>query len=378
MGSLNDAMPLVIPVFIPHEGCPHACVFCNQHRISGRAGSSPVSPGEVGKIIALWLNRAGKKRTGPAQVAFYGGSFTGLPVARQEELLGAVAPFMAEGQVQAIRISTRPDYVDPVGIDRLRRHGVAIVELGVQSLDPEVLMASNRGHSAGQAIRAICLLRAANLQVGVQLMVGLPGESFLGQRRTVRQVAALCPDFVRIYPVLVLKESGLAALHAQGRYRPPTLEQAVARTAWMKNYLAGRGIRVVRMGLQPCPELEEALLAGPYHPAFGELVLARLMLHRTRRALRGVPAGEKVRLSIAAQDRSIFQGIRSANSKRLRQMGLLERFELVTDPLQPRATLRIIALPARFAQASERMEALAGNCYLPLAENPRSRKGHVR
>lgn len=341
-------MPLVIPIFIPHEGCPHACVFCNQHRISGRTGQSPVTPGEVGKIIAQWLARRTECGTDPVQVAFYGGSFTGLPVERQEELLEAVVPFRQQGLVQAVRLSTRPDYIDARIIARLRRYGVAIVELGVQSLDPVVLAASNRGHSAGQTIRAIGLLRASGLQVGVQLMVGLPGESLLSLRRTVRQVAALCPDFVRIYPVLVLKGSGLAGLYAQGRYRPLTLEQAVAQTAWMNNFFAGRGIRVVRMGLQPGPELEEALVAGPYHPAFGELVLSRLMLRRTRRALRGVPEGEKVRLSIAAQDRSIFQGMRSENIKRLRQLGLLDRFNLVTDPCQPRATLRKIELPGNF------------------------------
>ena len=335
-------MPFVIPIFIPHEGCPHACVFCNQHRISGRTGHHPVSPGEVAEIISQWLVRASMRRTGQVQVAFYGGSFTGLAAERQVELLGVVSPFLAQGRVQAIRISTRPDYVDPVVIDRLRRSGVKIVELGVQSLDPEVLAACNRGHSPVQAIRAIGLLREAGLEVGVQLMVGLPSQSLLSLRRTVRQVAVLRPDFVRIYPVLVLKESGLAALHAQGRYHPLTLDQAVAQTAWMRNFFADHGIRVVRMGLQPGPELEEALLAGPYHPAFGELVLARLMLRRTQRALRDVPEGTKIRLSIAARDRSIFQGMGSANITRLRQLGLLERFELVTDPSQPRATLNKI------------------------------------
>lgn len=333
-------MPLVIPVFIPHEGCPHACVFCNQHRISGSTGQSPVSPGEVAAIITDWLGHA-RERADRVQVAFYGGSFTGLPAARQEELLGAVAPFMEKGLVRAIRLSTRPDYIEPSVIARLRRFGVAIVELGVQSLDLVVLAASNRGHSAQQAIRAIGLLREAGFEVGVQLMVGLPGETLLSLRHTVRQVAALGPDFVRIYPVLVLKGSGLARLYAQGRYRPLTLEQAVAQTAWMKNFFADHGIRVVRMGLQSGPELEAALLAGPYHPAFGELVLARLMLRKTRRALRGVPPGTKITLSIADRDRSIFQGMRSANMKRLEQLGLLDRFALVTDPCQPRATLRV-------------------------------------
>ena len=335
-------MPFVIPVFIPHEGCPHACVFCNQHRISGRTGQDPVAPAEVEKIISEWLARRREGSRHRVQVAFYGGSFTGLPEGRQEELLAAAAPFRQQGLVQEIRLSTRPDYVEPPVIARLLRYGVAIVELGVQSLDPAVLAACNRGHSAKQAIRAISLLREAGLQVGVQLMVGLPGQSFLSLAHTVRQVAALRPDFIRIYPVLVLKESRLATLYAEGHFRPLTLDQAVLQTAWMKNVFAGHGIRVVRMGLQPGPELEEALLAGPYHPAFGELVLARLMLRQTRRALRTVPRGTMVKLSIAARDRSIFQGMGSTNMKRLQQLGLSDRFELMIDPDQPRATLKTI------------------------------------
>ncbi|MFZ5799677.1 MAG: elongator complex protein 3 [Thermodesulfobacteriota bacterium] len=340
IGLVSDVIPLIIPVFIPHEGCPHTCVFCNQRRISGRSGREPVSPEEVKSVIREWLGRETRRRSGPAQVAFYGGSFTGLEPARQEELLAAVTPFIEQGRVQEIRVSTRPDALDSEVIDRLRRFRVSIVELGVQSMDPEVLALSRRGHGRAEVIRAVALLREADLQVGLQLMVGLPGESLLSLRRTVRQILALRPGFVRIYPVLVLQGSELASRYARGAYLPLTLEQAVSRTAWLRNIFARQGIPVIRMGLQSGPELEEALLAGPYHPAFGELVMARLMLRRTRQALRDVPAGHKIRLSIASRDHSVFQGVRSANIKKLRQQGLLDRFRLLTDPAQARGTLR--------------------------------------
>lgn len=336
-------MPLVIPVFIPHAGCPHACLFCDQHRISGRTDSQPVTPAEVTAIIRQWLARSATRRPESVQVAFYGGSFTGLPEARQEELLETVAPFLTRGEVRTIRISTRPDYVSAQVIARLRRAGVGIVEIGVQSLDPAVLSACNRGHTAEQAIRAMLLLREAGLETGVQLMLGLPGQTLSSLRQTARRVAALRPHFVRIYPALVLQGSGLALLHGRNLYRPLPLDEAVGQAAWLTNYLESRTIRVVRLGLQPGPELEAALEAGPYHPAFGELVRARLMLRTTRRTLRCVAPGSRVRLAIAARDRSIFRGLRGANMVRLQQDGLHDRFELVTDPAQPRGTLRQLA-----------------------------------
>ena len=180
------------------------------------------------------------------------------------------------------------------------------------------------------------------MRLGLQLMLGLPGENFRILRRTADAVIRLRPDFVRIYPALVLRGSGLETLYHQGGYRPLSLGRAVAWAAYLKKRFDCEGIRVVRMGLQPTAALERALVAGPHHPAFGQLVLARLMLAQTRRLLAGVPDGGRFALVIADQDQSIFRGPQSANLNRLRQLGLLDRFVLRTDPAQPRQTLRLV------------------------------------
>lgn len=273
-------------------------------------------------------------------MAFYGGSFTGLGRSRQKELLDAVAPFFDAGRVREIRLSTRPDYVDAATVAFLRKQGVTVIELGVQSMDQQVLDACGRGHTPGQTIEAVRLLRQGGMQVGIQLMIGLPGETTRSFLLTVKEAGRLRPDFVRIYPVLVLRGSKLAALLEQGGYCPLSLGKAVARAARMKEYFDAHGVRVVRMGLQAGPELEKWIVAGPYHPAFGEMVNARLMLRRTRLILRDVRQGSPVTLSISAKDQSVFRGIGSANIKRLRDLSLLDRFTLATDAAQPRHTVR--------------------------------------
>ena len=332
--------PLVIPVFIPHEGCPHSCVFCNQHQISGVQGE-PVTAGEVAGIIQSWLQRGGKKQTSQVQAAFYGGSFTGLSLARQQELLGAVVPFIRAGKVHSIRLSTRPDYIDPDIVDFLCNQHVATVELGVQSLDDQVLGRSLRGHRGQDVFIASSLLQSAGMELGIQLMVGLPGQHFTSLRKTVDQVISIAPSFVRIYPVLVVTGSGLEQQYRKGRYQPLSLEKAVVLTAWMKKKLDDAGIRVVRMGLQPGSELEQSLVAGPYHPAFGEMVHSRIMFNKAKKLLSRVQTGQRVVLRISHRDQSVFRGIRSANIHRLTSLGLSDRFTLQTDTKQSRGTLRV-------------------------------------
>jgi len=335
------SMPLVIPIFIPHEGCPHQCLFCNQGAISGHTAPL-VSGAEVGATIRSWLERTRPENRTEVQVAFYGGNFTGLPVSRQTELLTAVQPFLRQGRVHEIRLSTRPDAIDGERLDLLVRHRVSTIELGVQSCDDQVLRRSGRGHTVADTVVASRLIKERGLRLGVQLMPGLPGENFRSLRQTMATVIRLGPDFVRIYPTLVLRGSGLERLYHQGGYRPLGLGRAVAWAAYLKKRFDDQGIGVVRMGLQPSDGLERSLVAGPYHPAFGELVKARMMLHQTRRALVGVSGEKPVTLMIAARDQSVFRGMGSANLTRLRQLGLLDRFALRTDPTQPRQTLRIL------------------------------------
>ncbi len=331
--------PLVIPIFIPHEGCPHCCIFCNQRQISGHAGK-PVTAEAVQETVQIWLERKRSEKK-KVQVAFYGGSFTGLPMARQEELLRAVTPFLDQVQVQSLRLSTRPDYIDPEKVGLLQAYRVSTVELGVQSMNDRVLAAAQRGHTAADVAQAVSALRQARMEIGIQLMLGLPEDSRTTLRRTVAQVIALQPEFVRIYPLLVLRKSELAKHYLRDEYTPLSLNKAVLLAARMKQRFAEAGIRVVRTGLQAGPELEASLLAGPWHPAFGELVASRLMLRQTRRLLAQAASDGPVHLIINERDQSVFRGMQSANINRLRQLGLWQRIILSTNPTQRRRTVEI-------------------------------------
>ncbi len=331
--------PFIIPFFIVHQGCPHRCVFCNQASITGQAdGVGQVTPSLVTAGISAWLARPRRHPEGAVQVAFYGGSFTGLPLERQAELLEAVAPFIEQGVVDAVRLSTRPDCVDAGIAAFLAERGVKIVELGVQSMDATVLAASGRGHGPGEVGRSLQALRGAGLQVGCQLMVGLPGETSRRAVDSARQLADLAPDFVRLYPTLVVAGSALAADYQAGRYRPLSLNRAVARTARLKSIFAAHAIPVIRMGLQDGASLTQNLLAGPHHPAFGELVLARLFFKKVRRVLRQA-AGQGGLLSLAAADESLFRGPGNCYRQRLLTLGLLNNVEVVFVPGLPRQTV---------------------------------------
>lgn len=332
-------MPAIIPLFIPHEGCPHACSFCSQRHT--RSGLAPITPQQVAASIEEWLARLGPKRRAGVEAAFYGGSFTALAGERQRALLEAVQPFLAAGQVQSIRLSTRPDCIEADHLRLLQHYGVRLIELGVQSCDDTVLSRAGRGHSHQDSLRASGLIRAAGMQLGWQLMPGLPGEGFAG----IRRMAAAClqerPDCIRIYPLVVLRHSRLAQDWQRGAYRPLSLSKAVLYSAYLKERFDAQGLAVIRMGLQASPELKRNILAGPYHPAFGELVLARLMLKKARKLLSRYHGPGPCILRIAAGDVSIFTGLRRANLKRLEALGLRSRFILVPDPNLPRQSLRL-------------------------------------
>ncbi len=326
--------PLVIPFFIPHHGCPQRCTFCNQTAISGRAEGVIPDAAEIAVTIESYLASKGAGR-GEVQVAFFGGTFSGLDAALQNRLLEAVAPYLGSGQVAGIRISTRPDYLDPVRIAFLKERGVVLVELGVQSLDDVVLARSGRGHSAADSLKAISLLQEGGLRVGVQLMVGLPGEKTGRILAGAKMLAALQPELARLYPVLVLKGSRLGADFISGRYQPLGLTKAVALCARLREIFVAQGVRVVRMGLQETDGLAGEVLAGPHHSAFGELVLS-WSLHRRLRKLLAGGGREPRRLVLASGDQSVFRGAGNSCLESLRRKGLLAGVEVVFDTEQPR------------------------------------------
>lgn len=336
-------MPLIIPVFITHQGCPHRCIFCDQHAITGRSRrrEDEITPDRVAAIVDEWLARSGRRPAAGVQVAFYGGSFTGLPRERQAELLGAVSPYLADGRVDSVRLSTRPDYVDSSTPLFLRDRGVGCVELGVQSMDEAVLAASGRGYGAACVEKAVGLLREAGLKIGLQMMIGLPAETTARLIRSARRLAVLKPDFVRIYPALVIKGTGLHHLYAAGRYKPLTLSRAVAKTVRLKTLFDRHAIKIVRMGLQPSAALEGRVVAGPYHPAFGELVLSRALFRSARSLLvQALKAGPR-QMSINPKDVSILRGPGNCSMNRLAGLGLLHATELVCDPGQQRQTISV-------------------------------------
>lgn len=264
----------ILPIFIPHAGCPHQCVFCNQRAISGQKLTATSS---ARAQIARW--RSWLRPSQQNEAAFYGGSFTGLPLALQRQLLALTDELRAEGFIGSVRLSTRPDYIDEERLTLLTQHKVKLVELGVQSLDDAVLQAAGRGHTAAQVTQAMQLLKQYGFATGLQLMVGLPRQSFASVQQTVRQVLSLAPDIARIYPLLVIKDTPLAADFAAGRFVPLTLQAAVEQAAWAYRELVAAGINVIRIGLQADAELCSPgnIIAGPFHPAMGELVKSRVL-----------------------------------------------------------------------------------------------------
>ncbi len=333
---------LVIPVFIPHQGCPQNCLFCNQVSISGQKISSQDDIELVQSTVSLWLGRCARQKH--TEVAFYGGSFTCLDKERQRSLLGAVQPYIKAGVVQSIRLSTRPDCIDDDVCAFLKEYGVRTVELGVQSLDDRVLQAAWRGHSAADSFRAVRTIQKAGIKLGIQLMPGLPLETTCSWMRTVKEVLHLQPDCVRIYPTLVIGGSGLASDYKNGSYVPMSMNRALALCCRAKELFDVAGIKILRMGLQASETLEEQLLAGPYHPAFGEMVTARHWFRRVRRVLAAAPGSSQTIIQISDRDVSAFVGPKRSNMIRLdkimQQDTKNRSFTLTTDPTLARGTLK--------------------------------------
>ena len=317
----------ILPIFIPHLGCPNECVFCDQRRISG----SPL-PASGGDVTAA-LEKAKADGLSGLELAFYGGSFTAIEPARQEELLGAAQPYREDGTIVSIRLSTRPDAIDDAVIVRLKRFGVSTVELGAQSMDDAVLFASGRGHTAAETEAASRALKAAGFALILQMMTGLPGADRASDLETARRILALCPDGVRIYPTVIVENTELCDMWRAGTYREHTVEDAVATCAAILPLFEAAGIPVIRLGLNPTEELSGgAAVAGAYHPAFGELVRSELMRRKAAELLRGVPAGSSVTLGVAPNRVSIMTGQHRRNIVRL-----TEEFGL--------ASLRVRAVP---------------------------------
>lgn len=326
---------LIIPYFINHRGCPHRCLFCNQFSITGNSRQEKTDQvSDLIRTIEEWLLRSPHHDT--TQVAFYGGSFSCLDEAMQYQLLKAVAPFIDEKRVSSIRLSTRPDCVTGPACELLHSMGVRTVEIGAQSMCDRTLERAGRGHTSADVEQAARLLAVMGFQVGVQLMAGLPGETTRSFMDGVRRVVQLAPDLVRIYPTLVLEGTELADLYRRTSWKPLSLERAVILAGRARDLFVAGNISVARMGLQPSAELEEQIIAGPYHPSFGELVLSRMWYHRIRRLLIEAGPATTLRLLISDKDFSAIAGHKKQNITRLQRVAGGAQLRVESDPaLQP-------------------------------------------
>lgn len=262
----------IIPIFIPHYGCPNDCVFCNQRKITGM--STDISNSDVENTILEYLSYF--KRKDNVEVAFYGGSFTAIPIDKQSEFLKVAYKYKEKGLVNFIRLSTRPDAIDDEILSNLKKYGVDIIELGVQSLDLEVLRLSNRGHDAKCVYESSKLIKDCGFLLGLQQMVGLPGDSLEKSLFTAREFVKLEPYCVRIYPTLVIKETALYKNLRDGSYNALDLETSIKYVADLLNVYYKNDINVIRVGLQPTENInyDGDVVAGAFHPAYRQLVEA--------------------------------------------------------------------------------------------------------
>lgn len=318
----------ILPIFVPHRGCPYQCVFCDQRTISGCR--RPVTAADVTRLLTEALPLAGQG----AEAAFYGGSFTAIPAEQQQELLDAVGPFLQTGAVASVRVSTRPDAITPEVLERLRRGGVRTVELGCQSMDDTVLKASGRGHGREVVALAVALLRQYGFAVVLQMMTGLPEQIDESALETARALAALRPDGVRLYPTVVVRGTALAERYADGSYRPQSLEKATALGAKILELFLRSDIPVLRIGLQPSEELAQSVVAGPYHPALGELVKSRVYRNRAQALLETVKPGSDAVLAVAPNRVSLMTGQKRCNVHWLRQQYDLHSLRIVPEPME--------------------------------------------
>jgi len=271
----NNKKQLVIPVFIPHLGCPNDCSFCNQKSISGKT-KMPTKE-DVIKIIEDYLKSI-KEKNAYIEIAFFGGSFTGIDVEKQKEYLEIANEYIKNKKVHGIRISTRPDYINKDILKMLKKYNVKTIELGVQSTNDYILKRCDRGHTFQEVKKASKLIRRYMFNLGHQMMVGLPESTKLDEIRTAKDLIKLKPKMVRIYPVLVIKGTKLEKELEEGEYKPLTVLQAVERCKEILYLFNKKKIQVIRVGLQNTDEItdpgnkESEVVAGPYHPAFGQLV----------------------------------------------------------------------------------------------------------
>ena len=281
----NKKEQYTIPIFIPHKGCPNNCVFCNQKKISGQL--TDVTAQDVEDKIEEYLKYYSNSKK-KIEIAFFGGSFTGIPIDKQIEYLQVANSYVKKGLVGAIRISTRPDYINRNILDTMKKYNVKTIELGVQSMDNEILTLSKRGHTALDVVNASKLIHEYGIVLGHQIMIGLPGSTRESEVYTIKECLKLQPQQLRIYPVYVIPDSELYSMYENSEYKPLSINEAVMRCKAVIYECQKTDISIIRLGLQSTDEItaKNNDLRGPVSDNLAEYVMSALVRDKIEREIK--------------------------------------------------------------------------------------------
>lgn len=301
-----------IPIFISHLGCPNTCVFCNQNKIAGIV--TDMTSEKIENTINEYLKTLPENSI--KELAFFGGTFTGLPINTQKEFLQIVQKYIKENKINGIRLSTRPDYINEEIIDMLLKYNVKTIELGVQSFDNLILGKSERGYIEEDIFKASNLIKNSGIKLGIQIMPGLPASNLETNLDDTKKILKIMPDLVRIYPTLVISGTKLEKMYLNNEYTPLSIEEAINTVKKMIALLELSNIKIIRVGLQPSEDLREegVIIAGPFHPAFRELVESEIYYDFFSNKLR-----EYKELEILINEKRISRavGMKKSNLKKL-------------------------------------------------------------
>ena len=345
----------IIPIFVPHLGCPNDCIFCNQKSISGQ--QKMITKEDIIKTIEFYLENI-KDKNAKKEVAFFGGSFTAIEPEKQEEYLQTAYEYIKQGKIDSIRVSTRPDYIDKAILKRLKKYKVETIELGVQSANDYILKRCNRGHSFEDVKKASKLIRWHGFKLGHQMMVGLPESTRIDEINTAKELIKLKPKMVRIYPVLVIKNTKLEREYNEGKYTPLTVTQAVETCKELVMMFNKKGIDIIRVGLQNTDEITDPniegseVVAGPYHPAFRQLVESGLWYDTIVTKIKQLNVKvKKVEAIVNPQDANNVIGHKKENIEKLKEMYALDLIVKQNDEIkQGKIDLKVLETYPEFLE----------------------------
>ena len=328
-----------IPIFIPHVGCKNECTFCNQRKISGQ--TKMITEDELRKTIEEYLESF-KEKKAYKEIAFFGGSFTGIDIEDQERLLKVANEYIKDKKIDGIRISTRPDYIDKKILKMLKKYHVKSIELGVQSTNDYILNRCKRGHTFADIKKASKLIRRYRFNLGHQMMIGLPDSTKIDEINTAKNLIKLKPKMIRIYPVLVIKDTELENEYLKGTYKPIPLAQAVETCKELVYMFDKKKIDIIRIGLQNTDNITDPqtngsdVIAGPYHPAFGQLVEDSIWYDCIVNKIKKISAKVKeVEIKVNKQDVCNVIGHKKSNILKLKEVYDVEALVTGVDYLKP-------------------------------------------